>query len=254
MAKLGVKTVDDLQKVPMDDLVKATLALPGLRLAPVLDGHSLVAGPFDPSAPEMSADVPMLIGNTEFEVTFFPNTKFDPIDDAALHASFKQATRASDSDVDNLIAVYRKGRPNASNLDLSLILASDGFAAGVTTQAERKATQKAPVFKYYFTWQSPVHDGKLKSFHTLEIPFVLENVDNGKTMTGAGQDRYALQDKMSGAWAAFARTGNPNHKGLSNWPKFDSEQRATMVFNNECKVVNDPHGEERKALAALRRA
>src|SRR5215472_1792673 len=239
MNKLGVKTVDDLQKVPMDDMVKATLATPGLRLAPVLDGHSLVSGPFDPTAPEMSADIPMLIGNTEFEVTFFPNTKFDSIDGAALHASFKQATRASDADVDNLIAVYRKGRPNASNLDLSLIVASDNFAAGVTTQAERKAAQKAPVFKYYFTWQSPVHDGKLKSFHTLEIPFVLENVDNGKTMTGTGQDRYALQDKMSGAWAAFARSGNPNHKGLPNWPAFNKDTRATMIFDNVCKTAND---------------
>ena len=254
MAKLGAKTADDLQKISMDDLVKATLATPGLRLAPVVDGATLPGGPFDPTAPEISADVPLLIGNTEFEVTFFPATKFDPLDDAGLHAAFKQATRASDSDADNLIAVYRKGRPNASNLDLSMILASDNFTAGVLTEAERKAAQKAPVFKYYFTWQSPVRDGKLKSFHTLEIPFVLENVDEAKSMTGTGQDRYALQEKMSGAWAAFARSGNPTHKGLTTWPKFNVDQRATMIFDNECKVVNDPHKEERLALAALRKA
>jgi para-nitrobenzyl esterase len=56
---------------------------------------------------------------------------------------------------------------------------------------------------------------------------------------------------MSGAWAAFARTGNPNHKGLPNWPVFKTDQRATMVFDNQCKVVNDPHGEERMALASI---
>jgi para-nitrobenzyl esterase len=238
----------------MEDLVKATLSMPGLRLAPVLDDRTLVSGPFDPAAPEMSADVPLLIGSTEYEVNFFPNTRFDPLDDAGLRAAFKQTTRASDADVENLIAVYKKGRPETSNRDLATILASDGFAASVTTEAERKAAQKAPVFKYYFTWKSPVHDGKLKAFHTLEIPFVFADVDEGKSMTGSGQDRYALQDKMSGAWAAFARTGNPNYKGLPNWTKFDATQRATMVFDNECKVVNDPHGEERKALAAIRRA
>ena len=86
--------------------------------------------------------------------------------------------------------------------------------AGVITEAERKAEQPAPVYVYYFTWKSPVHDGKLKAFHTLEIPFVLDNVDEAKSMTGSGADRYPLQEKMSGAWAAFARTGNPNHKGL----------------------------------------
>src|SRR5579883_1777472 len=253
MSKLNVKSADELQMVPMDQLVSATLSVPGLRLAPVVDGKTLPGGPFDPTAPEISADIPLLIGNTEFEVTFFPQTKFDPLDDAGLHAAVKQSTRANDAEVDRLIAVYRKGRPNASNLELSQIIASDGFTAGVLTEAERKAQQKAPVYKYYFTWQSPVREGKLKSFHTLEIPFVLENVDEGKSMTGAGQDRYALQSEMSGAWAAFARTGNPNHKGLPNWPRFTLDRRATMIFDKECKVVDDPHGEERKALAALRR-
>lgn len=253
MAKLGVKNADDLQKVPMDQLEKATLSAPGLRLAPVVDGRTLPGGPFDPTAPEISSDIPLLIGNTEFEVTFFPFTKFEPLDDTGLHAAFKQTTRASDTEVDHLIAAYRKGRPNASNLDLSQIVASDNFTAGVLTEAERKAAQKAPVYKYYFTWQSPVREGKLKSFHTLEIPFVLENVDEAKSMTGTGQDRYALQAKMSGAWAAFARSGNPNHKGLPNWLKFNVDQRATMIFDNECKVVDDPHKEERLALAALRK-
>jgi para-nitrobenzyl esterase len=104
---------------------------------------------------------------------------------------------------------------------------------------------------YYFTWRSPVRDGKLKAFHTLEIPFVFENVDVGKAMTGTGQDRYALADKMSRAWVAFARTGNPNQKGLPNWPAFAIDQRATMIFNNECKIVHDPGKEERQALAAI---
>jgi para-nitrobenzyl esterase len=121
----------------------------------------------------------------------------------------------------------------------------------VLVEAERKSAQKAPVYMYYFRWRSPVHDGQLKAFHTLEIPFVMGNVDEAKTMTGTGQDRYALQDKMNGAWAAFARSGNPNHKGLPNWPAFNTTERSTMIFNNECAVVNDPAGAERVAFGAL---
>jgi para-nitrobenzyl esterase len=236
----------------MDQLVAATLATRGLRLGPVVDGKTLPGGPFDPTAPALSADVPLLIGSTEFEVTFFPNTKLDAIDDAELHSAVKQATRVDDAEVDKLIALYRKGRPNATQVDLSQIIASDAFRAGVITEGERKSAQPAPVYMYYFTWKSPVHDGKLKAFHTLEIPFVLDNVDEAKSMTGSGADRYPLQEKMSGAWAAFARTGNPNHKGLPNWPGFKTDQRATMIFDNQCKVVDDPHGQERLALAALR--
>src|SRR5580698_4844935 len=97
MGKLGVKTADELQQVPMDQLVAATLATRGLRLAPVVDGKTLPGGPFDPTAPAMSADIPLLIGTTEFEVNFFPNTRFDPLDDAGLHAAFKQALRSNDA-------------------------------------------------------------------------------------------------------------------------------------------------------------
>jgi para-nitrobenzyl esterase len=200
----------------------------------------------------MSADVPLLIGTVEFEINFFPATKLDPIDDAELHAAVKQATHAGDAEADKLIALYRKDRPNATPIDLSQIIVSDGFRAPVVTEGERKAAQPAPVYMYYFTWKSPVRDGKLKAFHTLEIPFALANVDESKSMTGSGADRYPLQEKMSGAWAAFARTGNPNHKGLPNWPVFKTDRRATMILDNQCKVVNDPYREERLALAALR--
>ena len=254
MAALKVNTAEDLQKVPMDQLVTATLNTRGLSLAPVKDGKSLPGDPFNPTAPEMAVDVPVIVGTTQFEVNFFPTTNLNPINDAVLHTAVQQATRASDADVDKLIAVYRKGRPKATNVDLSQIVASDNFRAQVITETELKAAQKAPVYSYYFTWPSPVHEGKLKAFHTLEIPFVLANVDEAKSMTGDGADRYPLQDKMSAAWAAFARTGNPNHKGLPTWPAFKSATRATMVFDNECKVVNDPHGEERIALAGTRPA
>jgi para-nitrobenzyl esterase len=254
MNNLGVKTVDELQSVPMQQLITATLSTRGLRLAPVVDGKTLPGDPFDPTAPALSAEIPLLIGSVEFEVNFFPATKLDPIDDTELHTAVKQATRADDAKVDQLIALYRKGRPKASDIDLSEIIASDGFRTPVITEGERKSAQTAPVYMYYFTWKSPVRDGKLKAFHTLEIPFALENVDEAKSMTGLGADRYPLQEKMSGAWAAFARTGNPNHKGLPKWPAFKTDQRATMIFDNQCEVLNDPHGEERLALTALRTA
>jgi para-nitrobenzyl esterase len=255
MAKAGAKTVDQLQAIPMAQLIAATISPNGggAGFGPVLDGKTLIDGPFDPAAPSLSADIPVLIGTTEYEVTFFPNTKYDPLDDAALRSAVKQTLRIEDSDAGNVIAAYKKGRPGLTNLDYNLIAASDNFRAPVVTEAERKSLQKAPVYMYYFTWQSPVSGGKLKAFHTLDIPFALENVDESKGMTGDGKDRYALQDKMGTAWTSFARTGNPNHKGLPKWPTFDMEQRSTMILSNDCNVINDPHGVERKVLASLRR-
>jgi para-nitrobenzyl esterase len=255
LTKLNLKPdqLDQLQSMPFDKLEEAVKG-PGMNFAPVVDGKTLPHDPFDPGAPEESATVPLLIGTVEEEINFFGGTQLDPIDDADLHKRVKQAARgADDATVDHLIAVYKKGRPAKSNVEIYQMIATDaGFSGSVHTEADRKVAQgKAAVYKYYFTWQSPVRDGKLRSYHTLEIPFVLENVDEGKSMTGTGQDRYALSDKMSAAWAAFARTGNPNVKGLPHWPAFTADQRATMIFNDECKLVNDPYKEERLAIAAL---
>jgi len=259
LSKLGLKPnqVDQLAAMSTDQLLAPTggglFGAPGIVLSPVVDGKTMPTDPFDPTAPEVSANVPLLIGTVETEVTFFPNQVLDPIDDLSLHAHVKQTVRgASDEQVDQLIAAYKAGRPNASNTDIFLILASDAtFRAGVLVEADRKAMQaKAPVYQYYFTWRSPVRDGKLRTFHTLEIPFVFDNVDAAKAMTGSGEDRYALAARMSAAWVAFARTGDPGTKELP-WPAFDITKRAVMIFNDECKVERDPHGKEQRLLQAI---
>ena len=267
LGKLGLKTnqLDGLQKLPTEQLLSVMgemtgSGIPGagtLPLGPVVDGRTLPANPFDPVASDLSANVPLLIGTTETEVSFFPNQQLDPIDDANLHARVKQILRgADDAKVDQLIAAYRKGRPNATNTDLFLIIASDAtFRTGVVLEAERKAAQgKALVYQYLFAWRSPVRDGKLRSFHTLEIPFVFDSVDLAKSMTGSAQDAYVLAEKVSSAWVAFARTGNPNHAGFPQWAPFDNSRRAVMILEIECKAVNDPYGAEQRLLHLIQTA
>ena len=156
-----------------------------------------------------------------------------------------------------MIAVYKKSRPKANNLDLCLILASanSNFKIGPDLEADRKAAQgKAPVYKYYFQWYSPVNEGHVSAMHTMELPFVFDNVDIAKAEVGNGPDLQPLADKISGAWVAFARTGNPSHKGLAQMDTLRLNRRATMVFNNQCRLVDDPYKEERLALEAARAA
>ena len=260
LSKLNLKPdqIDQLQTMSTEQLLAPTggglFGAPGIVLSPVVDGKTLPTDPFDPVAPEISANIPLMIGTVETEVTFFPNQVLDPIDDATLHARVKQTLRnATDDQVDKVIAAYKAGRPGASNTDIYLILASDAtFRAGVLIEADRKAMQgKAPVYQYYFTWRSPVREGKLRSMHTLEIPFVFDNVDAAKSVTGSAEDRYALADKVSAAWVAFARTGNPNTKLAPHWDAFDTTKRAVMVINDEWKLVNDPHGEEQRLLRSI---
>jgi para-nitrobenzyl esterase len=103
------------------------------------------------------------------------------------------------------------------------------------------------VYLYYFRWETPIEGGRLKSPHTIEIPFAFHNLEASR-MTAGSPDAPALADAVSDAWLAFARTGNPNTPKLPQWPAFNGQDRATMVFDNASAVVNDPIREERLAM------
>jgi para-nitrobenzyl esterase len=93
-----------------------------------------------------------------------------------------------------------------------------------------------------------VEGGRLKSPHTIEIPFAFDNVQIARQLTGGGADAMALADKLSETWIAFARTGDPNTPKLPRWPTFNASERPTMVINNQSKVVSDPIREQRLAM------
>jgi len=259
LARLGLKSsrLDELQKMPWLQLREAFEKRPGIQgLAggPVVDGRSLPRDQWYPDAPEVSATVPFMQGSVETEDAW--NEPVPPLEmpEEEMLARVKRIVRNDEAKAKEMVALYRRTHPGISNTDVWLIMNSDNTRRANAQQlAELKVAQgKAADYQYYFTWRSPVHKGQMKSFHTLDIPFVFYNLDIAASMTGAANERYALAHKMSAAWAAFARTGNPNHPDLANWPAFTLKDRATMIFNNECKVVNDPNREERLALKAIR--
>ena len=261
LARLGLKSnqLDELQKMPFKQLQETFETRPGIQgLAggPVVDGKSLPTDQWYPAAPEVSATVPFMQGSVETEDAW--NDPPPPLEmpEEEMFTRVKRIARNDDGKARNLVALYRKTHPGITNTDVWLIMNADNTRrANAQTLAELKVAQgKAANYQYYFNWRSPVHHGQMKSYHTLDIPFVLYNVDIAASMTGAGQERYALAHKMSAAYAAFARTGNPNHTDLPNWPAYNLTQRPTMILNNDCKVVNDPNREERLALKAVRDA
>ena len=260
MTGLGLQPgqVDQLQQIPFQKIIAALGPMgPAGRFGPILDGRSLVSGngAFDPVAPAISAKVPMILGSTLTEITFLNTTPLDAIDDAALRADVKRALRLDDAGTEKLIALYKREFPDASNVRLFQLIGTDNWlTANVALVAERKAALgAAPAYVYHFEKPTPVHEGKLGVPHTLEVSYVFDNLD-GPTddlVTGRGKDRYPLADKMSRAWTNFARTGNPNVSGLPHWRPYSAADRAVMIFNDQCKLVVDPHAEARRAIAEL---
>jgi para-nitrobenzyl esterase len=104
---------------------------------------------------------------------------------------------------------------------------------------------------YLFTWETPVLNGRLKSTHALEIPFMFDNLSPARNFTGESLELVPLAEKMSEAWLAFARDGKPGYRGLPAWPAYDPEERATMLFDTAYRVENDPFGEVRRAWQGI---
>jgi para-nitrobenzyl esterase len=254
--------VDDLRMIPLDRLIAAQYSMGEsfFSLGPVLDGRSLPRHPFDPDAPAISADVPMLVGTNGDESRTLLGL-FDPafpalfsLNEADMRTKLKAHLQVTDdSKLESLIALYRKDRPNATPSDIFFAITTDSmFRMDAITQAERKVAQHAAkVYMYTFEWHTPVRGGKLKAAHGVELPFVFDNVDKGSRLVGEGAGLQPLADKVSGTWVEFARTGNPNHFGLPHWPAYETSTRATMIFNDECKVVNDPGKDERLAMVSM---
>jgi para-nitrobenzyl esterase len=251
MEQLGLKPdqVDALQQLPYEKIL--SVLGPGFGRFNLVSGN----GPFDPVAPSQSANVPMILGSTLTEITFMNATPLDPIDDATLHADLKRTLRVDDAEVDKLIALYKRDFPKAENVRLYQLIATDNWlTANVALAAERKAALgKAPAFVYHFEKPTPVRDGKLGVPHTLEITYVFDNLDvpTDHAITGTGKDRYPLADKMSRAWTQFARTGDPNVSGLPHWRPYSAADRVVMIFNDQCKLVVNPHPDERAAITEI---
>ena len=119
--------------------------------------------------------------------------------------------------------------------------------------AEAHQIHNSNVYNYLFTWPSPAFKGKLGSCHAMEIPFAFGTLDipRADLFFGKGPDADLLSEMMMDTWIAFARTGNPNHKDIPEWPAYDAEKRATMVLGTEWKVENALLDKERKAWDGL---
>ena len=92
-------------------------------------------------------------------------------------------------------------------------------------------------------------DDRPGTFHACEISFVFDNAELCDHYSGMLPEALALAKQVSGAWVSFARTGNPNHAGLPEWPAYTAEKRATMFLDAPCSVRNAPEAEGLRLMA-----
>ena len=259
LATLNIKVneIEKLQEVPAQQLLDALNQLPErpdtgvmgtprgaiMRFSPVVEGNYYPAHPFDPVAAPTAADVPVIVGtNRDENATFMaPDPRRRRLTEEELR---QRLTPLLGDKLDKVINAYKKTRPNDTPWDLLIGIASEPMRQRAIQLAERKAAGgPAPVYVYLFNWKSDFLGGLFKAGHGLEIPFVFDITDD-VGMTGDRPDKYELAAQVRDAWAAFARSGDPNHPGIPKWEPFTADNRATMLFDTPCKLAIDPGREE----------
>ncbi len=248
--------VAGLRALPADRLLAAARAAEARQSGAGFDrsGFSPVAGdgvipaqPWDPAAPATARDVPVLIGINKDEMTLFMASApwFGKLDEAGLQ---KMAAAIYGEKAGAVLAALRQDFPKDSPTYLATHLTTYGrMFAGSVQIAERKAAQGgAKAWFYILNWETPV--GPFRSPHMLEVPLVFDTVDKARVFTGPGPEPELMAKQMSAAWLAFARKGDPNVRGLPKWPAYEAKRRATMIFDIDSRVADDPYGATRRAV------
>ena len=215
---------------------------------PSVDGKVINMRSFFDAAPEISKDVPMLVGSVSEE----GNRMSSHPTEEEWHAGLARAY--GDEKATAIITTLKKSYPNKKIQTLSYMCGGAGGLNGlsmrnnVVKMAKMKHELKAaPAYAYYFTWQTPILDGLPGAWHTAELQFCFDNAKRCEQGTGNTPEAQALAKKMASAWATFAATGKPSTPGVA-WAPTDPETNKTMVWDNQCRMVDDPEGEARKII------
>jgi para-nitrobenzyl esterase len=250
----GDGALDRLRQVPVTKLLEAQATVVvrhfsgGLPFTPVVDGVVLPERPIDAIGGGSAAGVRVLIGTTREEWKLF--SMLDPtvgqLDEAAL-VKRVGAPGAVES--------YRARRPDAGIAELWSALQTDQvFRIPAVRLAERQSALGNDVYMYRFDYGTPAWGGALGACHALEIPFVFESLEapGANMFVGPVTDELrTLSRRMHESWTSFARSGRPAADGLPEWPRYTTEQRATMLFDVQPSVAEDPDGEDREVWADL---
>jgi para-nitrobenzyl esterase len=181
-----------------------------------------------------------------------------PMDDARAIDVLRAGLPRPLEQVADLLEAYRasrasRGLPHGNRALIGAVQSDQRFRMPSIHYAEAYRTRQPKTFMYLFTYESPAMRGALRACHALELPFVFG------TLSAPYQDRFAgtgpevvgLSEAMMDAWLSFARTGNPSTLGAGDWIPYDSDRRATMIFDRKTQLEDAPYEEERSAWERL---
>ncbi|HVX44328.1 MAG TPA: carboxylesterase family protein [Mycobacteriales bacterium] len=234
--------IDGLSAVPTDDLLAAVATGPKARFWPVRDGRTILDAPWQAAAPGCA--IPLIVGNCRDEMTngLLREPRLFELDWPQVILELVRLTCLPAELLAPTVEVFRRNRPDAPAAEIFRAIMSGRLREISDRVAELQSARQLPVYRYDVTYGPPMEDPRLGAFHGLDAPLALRLVQF--------EDSERLSQRISAAWGAFARTGDPNHDGLPEWRPY-GDRRATMILDHEPVLRFDPHSLERIAMGQL---
>lgn len=229
----------ELQRASWRQILEAQTAVGG-NFSPVIGTDALPNHPFDPVAPAVSADVPVIVSTT-LEDAALSLTNFD-LTENGLVALLDQRFGGHGAE---LVKLYRKYDPVASPFLIQAQALTDagGRRAAYALATRKAALGRAPAYVYQWDWRTPAYDGKFGAVHGIDVSASFHSVRDG--FFAGSTSGKAMADRLASTWAAFVRTGNPNNEHIPPWQPYDDQRRAVMMFNVETRQELNPRSEIR---------
>ncbi|MBY3618063.1 carboxylesterase/lipase family protein [Acinetobacter sp. CUI P1] len=223
--------------------IKLTGGSIGMLFQPVIDGNTLPVDPAQAVAEGSAQGIPLLIGTNRDEGNLFfrgetPGADFDE----SLKALEQMMGTGSLKEIASHYSSTWEGQAE---------ILTDLYFWGSSISLAENQLPYAPVWMYRFDGTVPGHPLLNKAVHGAEIVYAFNNLSHvsrlGAEITPAMQK---LAEDMHSAWIAFAHRGNPATSELP-WPKYNLEERSTLIFDEELRVTQDPDSEKRKRIVSI---
>ena len=264
--KLGVEKgdVSALRAIPAEDMIKAQIAISEqsqgefgtgrpLSLGPVVDKSVIYAHPLDAVRDGYAKDIDLLVGSNLNETKLWVMLNPSPVelDEEGVSRGIGSMVRLAGNNeqkTKELLEAYRKERKTPRDM---MDAASTDYMFRIPSirLAEAQSRHQKNTYMYLFAWKSPMLGGKFGAMHALELYFVFSILLPKEIgmIPKRTEETQALSEAMMDTWISFARNGDPNNESIPQLPGYEPEKRATIVFDNNITIANDPYGHERAA-------